>query len=125
MEAASAEDCALNAAALHSPAQAPPAATATEPPLPLPLQVSVKGELVEGGEDSLVRLVPRVVYPQLKSQLPSPSQSVRQEALGLMRTLVMAFPHRWGFGGGLGVQLLRAEGVEDLGFIIRLNIGLG
>uniref|UniRef100_A0A7S3R808 U3 small nucleolar RNA-associated protein 20 domain-containing protein n=1 Tax=Dunaliella tertiolecta TaxID=3047 RepID=A0A7S3R808_DUNTE len=53
-------------------------------------------QMAEGApEEDLMWLVPRVVYPQLKSQLASPSMSVRQEHLMLLRTLVLQCPDKF------------------------------
>lgn len=112
MAAASAEDAAVNAAVLSQPASQPAAkpgkgskrkaagGDVSQPSQPLSQPaVAVTAvdpsQLSEGGEESLIRLVPRVLYPQLKSQLSSPHQAVRQETLGLLRSLVLAFAHRW------------------------------
>ncbi|EFJ49017.1 hypothetical protein VOLCADRAFT_104545 [Volvox carteri f. nagariensis] len=45
--------------------------------------------------ESLLRLTGRVLYPQIKSQLCSPSLAVRQEHLTLLRSLVVALPRRF------------------------------
>lgn len=44
---------------------------------------------------SLIRLTGRVLYPQIRSQLCSPSLAVRQEHLLLLRAMVVALPARF------------------------------
>ncbi|KAG2487780.1 hypothetical protein HYH03_013624 [Edaphochlamys debaryana] len=53
------------------------------------------GDAADGGSDGLLRLAGRVLYPQLKSQLGSPTLAVRQEHLALLRALVVALPKRF------------------------------
>ena len=45
--------------------------------------------------DSLLRLIGRVLFPQLKTQLGHPSLAVRQEHLALLRLLAEALPRRF------------------------------
>ncbi len=58
----------------------------------LPAAVAEDGS---GSSDSLLRLLPRVVYPQIKLGLRSGVLSVRQEHLGLLRNLVLLLPGRF------------------------------